>query len=859
MSESLAGVTFLAFGNGSPDVFSTFAAMSTNSGSLAIGELVGAAGFITAVVAGSMAIVRPFKVAKRSFVRDVGFFVIATSFSMVFLADGHLYTWECITMICFYFFYVVVVVAWHWWLTRRRGRLDREQAARSHFHIPENQELDLQTPEEDEERRNLLNQSTEDFGALERANIPLWLEEEEDDDVRERYMAELSSNMRVRRRTIFERRPTMTPIRPSLVGALEFRSVLSSLQKSRSSHTIPINPLRRYSDVPTPSVEGASSLHGFAPGEEGSYFSTGPPHAGVPARQRAKSAYEVTRPTTDGPRSESFAPRLDIANLATQRAGPRPEQSLRLTLPAPLLSPAIVDTPTALSPVPGDEESGARSPIARSVKGVRLQPPDANHGQRASPRLSPLHTAVVSPGGSVSSTPLSPFPAYRDESPLTSRPPSLYLPEPSISAGYATSQIDGITGSKPLKWWPYEKLPAPQVIAATLFPTLFTWADKTWWDKFLAVVATPSVFLLTITLPVVEPEGDEEIPDVDPGLLSPNPPTRVNSGDSHIPPPTIIVGGERVGGGESSNHGNGGAVSHSANESHSSRARGKSTNTITPIAEEEPPTLSLQIPSPSLQPQSNPSLQSSSTAVPSSKDWQRWLVIVQVITGPLFVAFILLCNTETVKPLTILISLLSCLVFSGLIITTLLYTSTTNTPPTYRPLFCFIGFIVAIFWISTIANEVVGVLKTIGVILNISDSILGLTIFAVGNSLGDLVADITVARLGFPVMALSACFGGPMLNILLGIGVSGLYMTLKAGPESDAPDAHYKPYRIHVGRTLLVSGIALLCTLAGLLVGVPVNGWRMDRRVGWCLVAIWVCSTAINVGLEIGGRGGDVA
>jgi hypothetical protein len=37
--------------------------------------------------------------------------------------------------------------------------------------------------------------------------------------------------------------------------------------------------------------------------------------------------------------------------------------------------------------------------------------------------------------------------------------------------------------------------------------------------------------------------------------------------------------------------------------------------------------------------------------------------------------------------------------------------------------------------------------QALSVILNISDSLLGLTIFAVGNSLGDLVADITVARL----------------------------------------------------------------------------------------------------------------
>ncbi|KAF9984551.1 hypothetical protein BGZ65_000159 [Modicella reniformis] len=37
----LTGVTFLAFGNGSPDVFSTFSAIGAGSGSLAIGELVG--------------------------------------------------------------------------------------------------------------------------------------------------------------------------------------------------------------------------------------------------------------------------------------------------------------------------------------------------------------------------------------------------------------------------------------------------------------------------------------------------------------------------------------------------------------------------------------------------------------------------------------------------------------------------------------------------------------------------------------------------------------------------------------------------------------------------------------------------
>ena len=163
---------------------------------------------------------------------------------------------------------------------------------------------------------------------------------------------------------------------------------------------------------------------------------------------------------------------------------------------------------------------------------------------------------------------------------------------------------------------------------------------------------------------------------------------------------------------------------------------------------------------------------------------------------------------------------------------------------------------VAISWIATIATEVVSLLKTIGVILNISDSLLGLTIFAVGNSLGDLVADITVARLGYPVMALSACFGGPMLNILLGIGLGGLYMTINGGNKrhnealQDIAPVQV-PYEIAISKVLVISGATLLIILVGLLIVVPMNNWRMDRRIGWGLIIVWCVSTLGNVIAEV--------
>lgn len=70
-------------------------------------------------------------------------------------------------------------------------------------------------------------------------------------------------------------------------------------------------------------------------------------------------------------------------------------------------------------------------------------------------------------------------------------------------------------------------------------------------------------------------------------------------------------------------------------------------------------------------------------------------------------------------------------------------------------------------WIYFLANEVVALLMALGLIMNVSEAILGLTIFAVGNSLGDLVANLTIAQMGFPNMAVAACFGSPMLSMIL--------------------------------------------------------------------------------------------
>ena len=133
LDENVAGVTFLAFGNGSPDLFSTFSAMREDSGGLAIGELLGAAAFVTSCVVGSMCIIKPFKVDRAPFIRDVGFFTVAVILLMVVLWDSKIELWEAEMLIGVYFVYVVVVVAGSWWERRRARQIQREDLMRDEY------------------------------------------------------------------------------------------------------------------------------------------------------------------------------------------------------------------------------------------------------------------------------------------------------------------------------------------------------------------------------------------------------------------------------------------------------------------------------------------------------------------------------------------------------------------------------------------------------------------------------------------------------------------------------------------------------------------------------------------------------
>lgn len=915
----MAGVTLLAFGNGSPDVFSTFAAMNTHSGSLAIGELIGAAGFITAVVAGSMAIVRPFKVAQKSFVRDVSFFIVAASFSMIFLADGHLRLWESAVMVGFYVFYVITVVVWHWNIARKSYRREREVAARGHFHLTGTEDNDAGVENSAQgaisrPRASVGAPSIDYLANMERAASPMLnpMGGNGDGKARDNLMAEISGNMRVSRPRAGERRKTQNPIRPSFFGALEFRSVLLSLQNSRNAQSTPIN-LRRYSEdhltierqqdrIKTPSnLEicycdidelSTTSDNFLRPVGDVESSSTNRPRMVSPndfssLDQGRNSVQQPCIPSIDlldatppgtAVAAGSYFPHLsrnaDPAQSAPQRRStslPQAETEFSTTRP-PAPTADTTSIPHLLIPL-GDSAPGSSE--YSHVEGNRYGQLSYSGGEL--PRLNTnLHQPETNETRSRGSSKASSFLTQCDDTtPMSVRSLNLQLPQPRIDLQLPQLRIDSEcpsqqsafnnTDGKPVQFWPYIILPPPEVLVSTLFPTLYAWNEKSFWERILGIVAAPSIFLLAITLPVVEADDDETTLDPDPGFLTPHGiRSRSQSvGISHLPAPPYEQRPDELDGPQGhlnylNSHEGHGVKPRSVTGSN--RQTGDRTKEIAQRLSSDllwKHQTSAKLPS--ISSKHTPGLP---IPVPP-KEWNRWLLATQIFTAPFFIVVLYWANNDpALSSRNLLLPALWGLVISFSLFTALILTTTVSRPPRYQYLFCFLGFIVSIAWISTIASEVVGVLKAFGIILGISDAILGLTIFAVGNSLGDLVANITVARLGFPVMALSACFGGPMLNILLGIGLSGLYMTVKAGNgrHERHPDKpmKYKPYQIDISRTLIISGITLLLTLVGLLIMVPLNRWRMDKRIGWGLVSLWTASTIGNVLVEVLGWGAKI-
>jgi len=152
------------------------------------------------------------------------------------------------------------------------------------------------------------------------------------------------------------------------------------------------------------------------------------------------------------------------------------------------------------------------------------------------------------------------------------------------------------------------------------------------------------------------------------------------------------------------------------------------------------------------------------------------------------------------------------------------------------------GFLMSVLWSYMLARELVALLVSIGLVAGVRASVLGATVLAWGNSLGDLVADVAMAMHGGPggaQTAVSGCYAGPAFNTVVGLGLS---LTLAAGARFP------RPYAIPADASAYQAAGFLAAGLVWALVVLPARGMRLDRVLGVGLLLIYLGFLGVRLG-----------
>ena len=91
--------------------------------------------------------------------------------------------------------------------------------------------------------------------------------------------------------------------------------------------------------------------------------------------------------------------------------------------------------------------------------------------------------------------------------------------------------------------------------------------------------------------------------------------------------------------------------------------------------------------------------------------------------------------------------------------------------PNYPFIICMFSIVMSIIWIWFTANILIDLLTTIANLMGIPDIFLGMTILTYGNSVPDLILNLSFVKLGYGQMALSGTIAGPLFSILIGLGL----------------------------------------------------------------------------------------
>lgn len=221
--------------------------------------------------------------------------------------------------------------------------------------------------------------------------------------------------------------------------------------------------------------------------------------------------------------------------------------------------------------------------------------------------------------------------------------------------------------------------------------------------------------------------------------------------------------------------------------------------------------------------------------------WSKRYAVASAFLSPLLLA----ATSSPTSPA----ALFSALAAGALLAAAAAHTTTSTSPPETRcgrlPWLAG-GFLMSVLWSYLLARELVALLVAIGLVAGVKASVLGATVLAWGNSLGDLVADVAMAMhggAGGAQTAVSGCYAGPAFNTVVGLGLS---LTMAAAAR------YPRPYAIPADASAYQAAGFLAAALVWAIVVLPARGMRLDRVLGVGLLVVYLAFIAVRL-VSLGG------
>ena len=232
-------------------------------------------------------------------------------------------------------------------------------------------------------------------------------------------------------------------------------------------------------------------------------------------------------------------------------------------------------------------------------------------------------------------------------------------------------------------------------------------------------------------------------------------------------------------------------------------------------------------------------------SIPSEGYYCRPVVALSLAISPIWIAFYLSSQTEVAvnEHLHYLYIFCAVSLFAGAMI--IRYGGADSLSLWALVPVALYGFVVSATWIDYIGAHLVRLLAFFGAVFKIPNPVMGLTVLAWGNSMGDLSTNVTMARKGLGNMGATACFAGPCFTLLCGLG-SGFAALLASDPNLTTIKVTMPP-SIKVGFASIILN-CLLLVLSGLLV------FRRGGKIGpghaYLMLTIYVSYLATCIALQ---------